>query len=229
MAGSATQARPDRAVLQAVARDDTIASVHGSRSARAASYRPVPRFDRKHPGRGRWKPIASSASAALTASCCGRARICDPGRRKSSCGSARASSTTRDLMVLKGGGRGPTNRRRAAVRRRRPGRSDRQRSDGSPCPSRRPPLALWFRLRVPPPPTHTRQSRPRKWGKPTRADPELLPSHIAVRARLAARPGQVKCRWVPLEGRRVTAQRTSPLAELRRLGVYIGPGLQSTA
>ena len=37
-----------------------------------------PGFVEKHPGRRRWKPIASTASAALTALCCGGARIRGP-------------------------------------------------------------------------------------------------------------------------------------------------------
>jgi len=108
MAGPAAQARPDRPVLQAVARGRSRRSALRSRWARAASYRPVPRPHRQHAGRGRWRPIASTALAASTASCSGRARIRGRGRRRSLCGSARGSLNYRDLMVLKGGGRGPT-------------------------------------------------------------------------------------------------------------------------
>ena len=60
------------------------------------------------PPRGKgWKPIASTASAVLTGSCCDRARALGPAARlREILMRVRASSLNyRDLMVLKGGGR----------------------------------------------------------------------------------------------------------------------------
>jgi hypothetical protein len=58
--------------------------------------------------RNGWKPIASTASAMLTGSCCDRARTPRPGLREVLMRVRASSLNYRDLMVLKGGGRGPT-------------------------------------------------------------------------------------------------------------------------